>query len=104
MIPPRELATQLAGSIFDHVERERTFVRHSIEEVLHDGILLGQAKTAEAPALMIGGAASQELRDAVVRMMDLIAHDSLLYASMPSKVVAPLNDVYRALLHTGWHP
>ena len=104
MIPPRELAAQLAGSLFDHVERERTFVRHSIEDVLHDALLLAQAKTAEAPALMIGGAASQELRDAVVRLMDLIAHDSLLYASMPSKVVAPLNEVYRVLLRTGWHP
>ncbi len=104
MIPPRELASQLAGSIFDHVERERTFMRHSIEEVLHDGILLGQAKTAEAPALMIGGAASQELRDAVIDMMDLVAHDSALYASMPQKIFAPMNEVYRALLRTGWQP
>jgi hypothetical protein len=104
MIPPRELAAQLAGSIFDHVERERTFVRHSIEEVLHDGLLLGQAKTAEAPAPMIGGAASQELRDAVIRMMDMIANDSQLYASMPAKIVAPVNEVCRALLRTGWQP
>jgi hypothetical protein len=37
-------------------------------------------------------------------MMNLIAHDSALYASLPSALVGPLNDIYRDLQRTGWHP
>jgi hypothetical protein len=104
MSNPRDIAAQIAAAVFDHVERERTFVRHRIEDVICDALMLGRAKDSEASSPLIGGAASQELRDAVIRLMDLISQDSILYASMPAKVLSPLNEVYRTLQRTGWKP
>lgn len=103
MTRSRDLATTIAGNIFNHIEQERTLVRHNIEEVIHDGLLLGAAKEGLTPP-QTGGAASRELLDAAIGLVRALLNDTTLVVATPNLVLRHIDDVRQALLNKGWRP
>lgn len=103
MTRSRDLATTIAGNIFNHIEQERTLVRHNIEEVIHDGLLLGAAKEGQEPA-PIRDAASRELLDAAIATVRALMNDTTLFVSTPKVLLGHINHLRVVLLNEGWRP
>lgn len=101
MTTHRELAAQLAGNIFDHVEHERIFVRHRIEDVIHDGLLLGQAKQPGYGRLDPG---YQQVLDEAAKLVRMFINDISLGGHTPSSVCRAIDQLYDALRKIGWRP
>lgn len=100
MTQARELAAALRARVLDRIEDDRAINSANVEEAILDGLLLREAKT---PSQSVAGSA-QEVYDAAAAMMSLLLSDTALLLAIPRKASDALEQVYRALLRTGWKP
>jgi hypothetical protein len=93
----RDLATKIAGEIFDRVERDRRLIRSDIEEVISDGLLLNAAK---------GGQAGEPdpVRRAAEALIRLVMREPDVTRNTHYKLDSALAELYRVLTAEGWKP
>lgn len=102
MTPSHALATRIAGELFDRIERDKTLLRSTLEEVIHDELLLFQARRGDAPAPEAGN--GQAVVEAAKIVVKSLVDDSALLAATPRGLLNKIENLYAALQKTGWHP
>jgi hypothetical protein len=96
-----DLGDTIAGSIFDHVERERALLRHDIARIINDGMTLHGAKNGGTLPM---SPEYQAVFNATAELCRLLLTDLSLAGSVPQPVIDKCDKIYRALRATGWKP